>query len=344
MNVNNKIITMAHGSGGIMMKELIDSLFIESYVDKSLYLGDDATILNNIELKEGQHISMTTDSYVVNPLIFPGGDIGKLSICGTVNDLSTSGAHPVAISIAFILEEGFEINKLKEICSSINQAAKEANVKIVTGDTKVVDRGKCDQIFINTSGIGIVDKGISLSGKNICPGDCVLISGSVGDHGITILSVRDSLSFSTDLTSDAAPLNSLISDVLKVAPDTRCFRDPTRGGIASTLNEFAVQSNVDITINEVEVPIKKSVKSACELLGLDPFQVANEGKIICVVPPDKADAVLSVMRENKYGKEAALIGHCDKVEGSSPKVYVQTQYKTRRILDMLSGQQLPRIC
>lgn len=341
---NQDKILMSHGSGGSMMSELIEEEFLNSYVDKSLYVGDDATICSELKVAEGEKIAMSTDSYVVHPLSFPGGDIGRLAVCGTVNDISTSGAKPVALSIAFILEEGLEISVLKEVCASIAKSADEAGVKIVTGDTKVVEHGKCDGIYINTSGIGIVPAGLNLSGRNIKPGDVVLISGSIGDHGITIMSCRKGLNFSTNLKSDAAPLNSLVADVLKVAPDTRCFRDPTRGGVASALNEFVAQSNVDITINEVEVPVRREVKSTCEMLGYDVFQVANEGKMIAIVPPEQADAALSAMRANKYGKESAIIGYADEVASSSPKVYVQTEFKTRRILDKLVGEQLPRIC
>lgn len=336
------IITMAHGSGGQAMKELIDELFLSSYVNKDIYLGDDATVLSNIEVPQGHHIAMSTDSYVINPLFFPGGDIGRLAVSGTVNDVSTSGAKPIAISLSFIIEEGFSTDDLKKICTSIAKTSEEAGVPIVTGDTKVVEKGHCDGLFINTTGIGICDK--ALSGTNIKDGDVVLVSGSIGDHGISIMSTRDGLNFEADIKSDCAPLNGLIADTLKAAPDTRCFRDPTRGGVASTLNEFATQSNVDITINEVEVPVKKAVKSACEILGYDVFQVANEGKMIAIVPPDQADDALSAMRASKYGKEAAIIGYVDKCAGESPKVYVQTEFKTKRILDMLVGEQLPRIC
>ena len=342
--VNQDKILMSHGSGGSMMSELIEEEFLNSYVDKSLYVGDDATVLENIEVASGEKLAMSTDSYVVHPLTFPGGDIGRLAVCGTCNDISTSGAKPVALSIGFILEEGLEISVLKNICKSIAKSADEAGVKIVTGDTKVVEHGKCDGIYINTSGVGIVPAGFNLSGRNIKSGDVVLISGSIGDHGITIMSCRKGLNFSTNLQSDAAPLNSLVSDVLKAAPDTRCFRDPTRGGVASALNEFAAQSNVDITINEVEVPLRREVKSACEMLGYDVFQVANEGKMIAIVSPDQADAALSAMRTNKYGKESAIIGYVDEVSSLAPKVYVQTEFKTRRILDKLVGEQLPRIC
>lgn len=344
MSKTEDIITMAHGSGGIAMKELIGDLFLSSYVNKDLYLGDDATVLSNLELNDDERIVMSTDSYVINPLFFPGGDIGRLAVCGTVNDVSTSGAKPVAISISFIIEEGFAIADLKKICESIAKTSVEADVPIVTGDTKVVDKGKCDGLFINTTGVGIVSAEKSLSGKNIKDGDVVVVSGSIGDHGISIMSTRKGLNFDADINSDSAPLNKLVQDTLKAAPDIRCFRDPTRGGVASTLNEFAEQSNVDITINEVEVPVKKAVKSACEILGYDVFHVANEGKMIAIVSPDQADDALSAMRASKYGKEAAIIGYVDKCAGDSPKVYIQTEFKTKRILDMLVGEQLPRIC
>lgn len=344
MNKGTEKILLGHGSGGQMMAKLIEEEFLSSYIDSSLYCGDDSTVLTNVELNNNEKITMSTDSYVVSPLFFPGGDIGRLAVCGTVNDIATSGARPVALSIGLIIEEGFAVSDLRKICKSISEAANEAGVSIVTGDTKVVEAGMCEGIYINTSGIGVVNKNRILSGRNILPGDAVLISGTVGDHGITIMSQREGLNFSTDLSSDAAPLNKLVVDVLNAAPNTRCFRDPTRGGIASSLNEFVSQSNVDIIINEVEVPINKSVKSACDLLGYDVFQVANEGKLICIVPGDEVDDALSAMRANKYGKESALIGYVEEIAGENPKVYVQTAYKTKRILDMLVGEQLPRIC
>lgn len=340
----NDIITMAHGSGGVAMKELIDGLFIKEYVNKDIYLGDDATVLSKIKLKNNERIAISTDSYVINPLFFPGGDIGRLAVCGTVNDVSTSGAKAVALSLSFIIEEGFAICDLKKICRSIAKTAEEAGVSIVTGDTKVVDKGKCDGLFINTTGFGIVSKEKALSGKNIKDGDAIIVSGSIGDHGIAIMSTREGLNFSSNIKSDCAPLNSLVQSVSKVAPDTRCFRDPTRGGLASTLNELAMQSNVDITINEEYVPVKKAVNSACEMLGYDVFQVANEGKMVAVVPKSQAEKAVASMRKNKYGKAAAIIGFAKKSKDKSPKVFVQTKYKTSRILDMLVGEQLPRIC
>lgn len=337
-------IMLGHGSGGIMMKELIDQVFLDAYTDKELYLGDDATVLSNLQIQKNQRIVMSTDSYVVHPQFFPGGDIGRLAVCGTVNDVATSGAKPVALSIGFILEEGYAVSDLKNICSSIAQASLEAGVKIVTGDTKVVEHGKADGVFINTSGVGVVDMDCCLSGNNCNDGDIVLLSGSVGDHGITIMSCREGLNFDADIKSDAAPLNKMIEDVLSAAPNTKCFRDPTRGGLASSLNEIALQSSVDICIDEAEVPVKKSVKNACEMLGYDPFQVANEGKMLAIVPKNEADAALCAMKNSKYGSDAAIIGQIEKMNSDKPKVYVLTEYKTKRILDMLVGQQLPRIC
>lgn len=337
-------VQLGHGSGGHMMSQLINDIFIDCYVDKDLYMGDDATVLSSFAPHNNQRLVMSTDSFVVNPLFFPGGDIGKLAVCGTVNDVSTSGAVPLALSISFVLETGFEIDDLRKICKSIADTAKEANVPIITGDTKVVESGKADKIYINTTGIGVVENNKALSGRKICPGDVVLVSGNVGDHGICIMSQRESFNFSSNLRSDCAPLNKLIQDVLKVAPDTRVFRDPTRGGIASTLNEFAEQSNVDITINQADIPVRKEVKASCDILGLDVLHVANEGKMICVCPPQQADAALNAMKSNIYGKQAALIGYVDKPKMDNPKVYVRTEYQTLRILDKLSGEHLPRIC
>jgi hydrogenase expression/formation protein HypE len=245
-----------------------------------------------------------------------------------------------------ILEEGFDIAELKEICLTMKATADEAGVKIVTGDTKVVNKGHGDGIFINTAGIGYLAEDINLGGQYCQPGDAVLVSGTLGDHGITIMSCREGLNFSADIASDAAPLNHLIASVLAAAPNTRCFRDPTRGGLASTLNELAAQSNTDITVEEDLIPIKDAVRGACEMLGYDPLQVANEGKMVCVVPADQAQAALKAMQSNKYGQDAAIIGHINEIENSErgPKVFLKTSFGGKRILDMLVGEQLPRIC
>lgn len=336
-------VLLGHGSGGTMMKRIIDEIFFKAYAGEELLKGDDAAVLPGSE--PGEHLAFSTDSYVVSPHFFPGGDIGKLAVCGTVNDVATSGATPLHLSCGFILEEGYPIEKLKRICASMAAAAKEAGVRIVTGDTKVVNRGSGDGIFINTSGIGVVAPGVMLSGSLCKPGDKVLISGSIGDHGMTIMSCREALAFSADIESDAAPLNHLIAEVLKVAPHTRCFRDPTRGGLASTLNELATQSQSDITIEESKVPVKSAVLGACEMLGYDVFQVANEGKMVCVVPNEEAEAALDAMQKNPYGQDAAIIG--DVTESNvdrGSKVFLRTAFGSTRILDMLVGEQLPRIC
>ena len=266
-------------------------------------------------------------------------------MCGTVNDVATSGARPLYLSCGFILEEGFPIDDLRRICASMAEVAREAGVALVTGDTKVVNRGHGDGVFINTSGVGALPAGIELGGAQCQPGDKVLVTGTLGDHGITIMSCREGLNFSADLQSDAAPLNHLIADVLAAAPHTRCFRDPTRGGLASTLNELAAQSNADITVEEDAVPVKPAVQGACDMLGYDVLQVANEGKMVCVVAPDEAEAALAAMRANRYGADAALIGEVAAAQPErGPKVFLRTAFGGTRILDMLVGEQLPRIC
>ena len=293
----DETVLLGHGSGGTMMKRIIEEVFYEAYGSNELLEGNDAA---NLPLPtSGERLAYSTDSFVVTPQFFPGGDIGRLAVCGTVNDVATSGAVPKYLSCGFILEEGFPVADLRRICASMAEVAQEAGVKIVTGDTKVVNRGHGDGIFINTSGVGFIPAGVRLGGELCQPGDKVLISGTLGDHGITIMSCRESLGFSAEIASDAAPLNHLIADVIAAAPATRCFRDPTRGGISSTLNELAAQSGVDILIHEEAIPVKPAVRGACELLGYDGYQVANEGKMVCVVAADQADAALAAMRANK---------------------------------------------
>lgn len=338
-------VLLGHGSGGTMMKRIIDEVFFDAYAGEELRRGDDAAVLDVPELGQGAHLAFSTDSFVVSPHFFPGGDIGRLAICGTVNDIATSGARPLYLSCGFILEEGYPIDDLRRICASMAQAANEAGVKLVTGDTKVVNRGHGDGVFINTSGVGVIAPGIDLGGAQCRPGDAVLVSGTLGDHGITIMSCRESLSFSAQVESDAAPLNHLIQEVLQAAPDVRCFRDPTRGGLASTLNELAEQSNTSFEILEEDIPVRDSVRAACDMLGYDPLQVANEGKMVCVVPAGQAQAACQAMKNNKYGIDAAVIGtvgqpHPDR----GPAVFVRNAFGGRRILDMLVGEQLPRIC
>ena len=326
------------------MKRIIDEVFLDAYGSVDFDRGDDAAVLPGTGT--GEQLAFSSDSFVVFPHFFPGGDIGRLAVCGTVNDVATSGAVPKYLSCAMILEEGFPMDDLKRICASMAEAASEAGVQIVTGDTKVVNRGHGDGIYINTSGVGVVPTGIDLSGSHCKPGDKVLLSGTLGDHGITIMSCREGLNFKADIQSDAAPLNHLIASVLEAAPNTRCFRDPTRGGIASTLNELAAQSHADIAIEEDAVPVKDAVRGACEMLGYDVFQVANEGKMVCVVPSDEADAALSAMRSNKYGTDAQIIGEVGEPKNADAgyKVYLRTAFGSTRILDMLVGEQLPRIC
>lgn len=331
-------ILLAHGSGGTMMKELIEELFVAEFGDEVLRRMDDAASLDF----PGGRLAFSTDTYVVHPLFFPGGDIGRLAICGTVNDVATSGATPLYISVGFVLEEGMLVEDLKRILVSMHEAAAEAGVRIVTGDTKVVERGHGDGVYINTAGVGALPEGLDLSGSHCRPGDVVLLSGTLGDHGIAVISTREGLSFSTDIRTDAAPLNALVAAVRAAAPDVRCFRDPTRGGLSSTLNELAQASGVSITIDERDVPVRDQVRGACEMLGYDVFQVANEGKMVAVVPAEQAEAALEAMKTTPYGEDAALIG----AVGDAPagKVYVRTAFGATRVMDMLVGEQLPRIC
>lgn len=346
MNERDKMdetVLLGHGSGGTMMKRIIDEVFFEAYADEELLEGNDAASLP--APAAGERIAYSTDSFVVTPHFFPGGDIGRLAVCGTVNDVATSGAVPKYLSCGFILEEGFPVADLKRICNSMAEMAKEAGVHIVTGDTKVVNRGHGDGVFINTSGIGFIPEGVNLSGAFCKPGDKVLVTGTMGDHGITIMSCREELSFNADIQTDAAPLNHLIAEVIAAAPDTRCFRDPTRGGLASTLNELAAQSGVDFIVEEGAVPVKDAVLGACEMLGYDVYQVANEGKMVCVVPAEQAEAALAAMRANKYGADAAIIGEVvETPEERDPRVSIRTGFGALRIMDMLVGEQLPRIC
>ena len=331
-------IMVAHGSGGTMMKELIEELFVAEFGDDVLRRMDDAAALDF----PGSRLAFSTDTYVVSPLFFPGGDIGRLAICGTVNDVATSGARPLYVSVGFILEEGLAIEDLRRIIRSMRDAAAEAGVRIVTGDTKVVERGKGDGVFINTAGVGVLPDGLDLSGAHCQPGDVVLLSGTLGDHGIAVISTREGLSFETDIVTDAAPLNHLVAAVLAAAPDVRCFRDPTRGGLASTLNELADASGVCITVEQEDVPVREQVRGASEMLGFDVFQVANEGKMVAVVPGEQAEAALAAMRAAPYGADAAIIGAV--TESPAGRVYVRTGFGATRVMDMLVGEQLPRIC
>lgn len=298
---------------------------------------DDSAVL---DFKD--RLAFTTDSYVVKPIFFPGGDIGRLAVCGTVNDLSMAGARPLYLSLAFIIEEGLPQSELEKILNSIRETAQEAHVEIVTGDTKVVGSGSADSLFINTAGIGLVPDGIDISGSNARPGDKIILSGTIGDHGIAVLSKREGLSFTTQLNSDCAPLNSLVADMLNAGRNIHTLRDPTRGGLATTLNEIAGQSRVGIRIEEEKIPVRAEVLGACEMLGLDPLYIANEGKLVAMLPADEAEQTLAAIRRNKYGRDAAIIGEV--VERNHGRVIMKTHLGSSRVVDMLTGDPLPRIC
>ena len=330
-------ILLAHGSGGKLSHDLVAQNFVPLFDNAFLNKLDDSAVF---ELKG--RLAFTTDSYVVNPIFFPGGDIGKLAVCGTVNDLSMMGAVPKYLSIALIIEEGLAMSDLRKIMESIRKSAKEAGVKIVTGDTKVVNKGCADKLFINSAGVGIVPSGVDISGSNARVGDKVILSGSIGDHGIAVISQREGLQFSSSVKSDCAPLNRLVAEMLDSGAEIHCMRDPTRGGLASTLNEFASSSNVGIRIEEDSIPVHEGVQAACELLGFDPLYVANEGKLVAVVAAKGAEKLVGVMRRNKYGKEAAIIGEV--VSEHSGRVILKTGMGASRIVDMLVGELLPRIC
>ncbi|HVP58865.1 MAG TPA: hydrogenase expression/formation protein HypE [bacterium] len=334
------VIKLSHGSGGEVSRKLVEGM-VESYFSNDVIARlDDSAVMALGE--SGGRIAMTTDSYVVDPIFFPGGDIGSLAVNGTVNDLSMVGASPVGITLGLILEEGLAIADLNRILGSIRDACREAGVPVVGGDTKVVEHGSADRIFINTSGIGLVAAGLDISSSNAKPGDVVILSGTIGDHGIAVLSKREGIDFETDLVSDSAPLNGLVREMLRASGQIHAMRDPTRGGLATTLNEIAAASGIGITIDEGSVPVKEGVSEACELLGLDVFYVANEGKLVAFVPADEAQAVLEAMRGNKYGREAVIIGQ---VGSDHPGlVTLRTSVGGSRLLSPLSGELLPRIC
>jgi hydrogenase expression/formation protein HypE len=331
-------ILLAHGGGGTLSHNLISKLFYPQFSNDILNQQHDSSVFEINKTK----FAFTTDSYVVQPIFFPGGDIGSLAVNGTINDLSVTGAKPLFISAAFILEEGFNIEDLWKIVLSMQKAASEAGVKIITGDTKVVDKGKGDKVFINTSGIGIVPEGINISPRNCKPGDVIVLSGKIAEHGVAIMSSRENLEFETTIKSDTAPLNYMIENMLRASKDIHVMRDPTRGGIASTLNEIAKTANVGILIEEDKIPISEEVKGACEILGLDPLYIANEGKLVAFLPETQAENVLDSMRSHLLGKEAGIIG---KVTNSDPgTVVMKTKIGSKRIVDMTSSEQLPRIC
>jgi hydrogenase expression/formation protein HypE len=331
-------VVMAHGGGGRLSGQLIRKMFFSRFGNEYLNKAHDGAIL---PLK-GNKLAFTTDSYVVNPIFFPGGNIGELAVNGTVNDLVCCGARPLFISLAFIIEEGFLMSDLWKIIISIGEAADKAKVKIVTGDTKVVEKGKGDKIYINTSGVGEIITASEISPNNCSPGDVIIINGPIADHGIAILSKRQDLSFESEIRSDTAALFSMMEPVFENCKSIHVLRDPTRGGLASSLNEIAESSGVGITINEAAVPINETVRGACELLGFDPLYVANEGKILIFVPEDEAEKVIGLLRESSYGKESTIIGRV--TENDKGIVKLKTLIGSNRIVDMISGEQLPRIC
>jgi hydrogenase expression/formation protein HypE len=329
-------ILLGHGSGGTMMHKLIKEHFAPRFEMKSL---NDSAVLEGIN--QGK-FALTTDSYVVSPIFFPGGNIGELSVYGTVNDLSMVGAKPLYITVGFILEEGFPIDDLKKVLSSMSLAAEKADVKIVAGDTKVVNKGKGDGIFINTSGIGIIEHELDISPSRIKPTDKVIVSGPIGNHGISIMGERNGLTFEPPVLSDTAPLNGLVRDMMNATNEIHAMRDPTRGGLATTLKEFATDSGYCIVIEEELIPVPSGVKGACELLGLDPLYVANEGILVAIVSPDVTEAIVNVMRNHPLGKQTRVIGEVHEVPASM--VLLKTRIGGTRIVEMLSGDQLPRIC
>ena len=331
-------VLLGHGSGGKLSASLLQQIFLPAFHNPLLSRLEDQAVL---DVERGR-LAFTTDSFVVKPLFFPGGDIGSLAVHGTVNDLAMGGAQPLALSAAFILEEGFPMADLRRVVDSMARAAENVGVPIVTGDTKVVERGCGDGVFINTTGLGMVAAGVDLSAANARAGDVVILSGSLGDHGITILTQRQGLELEGAVESDSAPLHTLVAAILAAAGDVRVMRDPTRGGLASTLNEIAVQSHAGIAIRETALPIHDGVRGACEVLGLDPLYVANEGKLVAIVPAASAEAVLAAMRRHPLGAEAAIIGEV--VERHPGLVTMHTPFGTTRIVDMLPGDQLPRIC
>jgi len=331
-------VLLGHGSGGTLSAALIRDVFLPVFGNPVLRRLEDQAVLQ----VSGARLAFTTDSFVVKPLFFPGGDIGSLAVNGTVNDLAMGGAQPLYLSAAFIVEEGFQIEDLREIARSMQRAACAAGVEIVTADTKVVERGNGDGVFITTTGIGVVAQDINFSASGARPGDKILLSGSVGDHGIAILGRREGLEFETRIESDSAALHTLVADMLRAGQGIRCMRDPTRGGLSSTLNEIAVQSGVGIELREDDIPVREEVRGECELLGLDPFYVANEGKLVAIVEAGGAEQVLAAMRNHPLGCNAKMIGT---VSASHPGlVIMETLLGTTRVVDMLSGDQLPRIC
>ncbi len=330
-------VVLGHGSGGKLSHDLINRLFLPDLGKAAPRALDDAAVLNI----NGQRLALTTDSHVVSPLFFPGGDIGRLAVCGTVNDLAMVGARPIALTCGFVVEEGLSFEILQQVVRSMRESAAEAGVYIAAGDTKVVQKGGADKLFINTSGVGVVEADVNISGANAQIGDVLIMSGTMGDHGVAVLSARENLQFETDLQSDVAPLNHLVEAMMR-AGEIHVLRDPTRGGVATTLNEIASQSKVGIELQETALPVKPQVRAACEMLGFDPLNIANEGKLLAIVKAEDADSILAVMRQTKYGEEACIIGKV--IETKNPQVRLRTAIGGTRLIDMLPGEMLPRIC
>jgi len=331
-------VKLVHGGGGRLSRQLIDEVFLPVLGNRYLNTLDDSA---RLELS-GSKLAFTTDSFVVDPIFFPGGDIGRLAVCGTVNDLSVVGAKPLYLSIGLIIEEGFPMEQLKRIVESIKKTADEADVLVVTGDTKVVERGNADGIFINTSGIGILRDKVEISGSNAMIGDRIIVNGPLGNHGMAIVTSRQNLGFKSQIHSDVAPLNHLTEKMLETTDRIHAMRDATRGGVVTVLNEIAQSSNVGIELDEQEIPVSEDVRGACEILGFDPLYMANEGVLVAFVHSDDAESLVKEMKKLKYGKKSKIIGRV--VETSQGRVTLRTKIGSRRILDMLSGEQLPRIC
>jgi hydrogenase expression/formation protein HypE len=332
-------IVMGHGAGGRMSHQLIRKAFLPAFDNAPLQAGDDAA---RLEIAPGCPLSISTDAHVVWPLFFPGGDIGRLSVCGTVNDVAMLGARPLYLTAGFILEEGLPMETLQRVIASMQAAAAQAGVQIVAGDTKVVQKGKADGMYITTAGVGVLRPGTDIGGARAKPGDTVILSGTIGDHGIAVLGARGELGFQSNIQSDVAPLNHLIEAMLQASARIHVLRDPTRGGLATTLNEIAAQSSAGILLDERSIPVRPEVAGACEMLGFDPLYVANEGKLVAIVAPESAGAVLKAMHATRYGEEAVIIGEVT----SEPRgrVLLKTALGTTRVVDMLAGEMLPRIC
>lgn len=334
-----EIITLSHGSGGKATNKLIDNLFYKYFNNEFLLQKNDSSVLPVINGK----IAMSTDSFVINPIFFEGGDIGKLAVCGTINDICMSGAKPLYISVGFIIEEGLLISELEKVVQSIAKTANEAGVEIVTGDTKVVEKGSCDKIYINTTGIGIIEENRAyLGGDKVKNGDKIIISGTLGDHGMCIMNKRENLGFESSIKSDCCLLNKLIEDILSASNNVKVLRDPTRGGLATTLNEIIEHSNISMEISEEFIPVKPEVDAMCEILGLDPLFIANEGKVVVIVDKNDADNVLNIMRQNPVGKNSVLLGEA--INDGKNKLYLKTKIGGRRIINMPEGEILVRIC